>query len=221
MISPTPTQQQPQTNQKVEPEAKKAVKSTPTRRRAGQTPAARFVKAILRPIFKVLYYIMRAIGSHKLLTAGIILLLLASIFATNYATTGELPLGIGSDPFNFHVNGGNGGGDLVKNWLYALRDGNAATLQLLDQNMSQPPNPSQLVSQYSQAQAHLTWKSINVIGVHSEADTSVDSFIEVDVSSHGPGGDTTGFMIWHFVTINGQNGELLLNVNLVDFRAPL
>jgi hypothetical protein len=108
----------------------------------------------------------------------------------------------------------------VKNWLYALRDGDARTLALIDKDMSQPPNPDQLVSQFSQTKSHLAWKSINVTGVYTESDTTVDSFVEVDLSATGPGGNVSGIMIWHFVTIT-QGGEFLLNVNLVDFRAPL
>lgn len=216
MISPTPTQERPE---QIKPNNSSS--SSPRKTRAGQTPTALFIKAIFRPIFKGIYYVLRAVRTHKWATFLVILLLLISISATTYVTTGEFPLGIGHDPFNFHVNGSNGGGNLVENWLYALRDGNAATLQLLDQNMSQPPNPSQLVSQYSQSQSHLSWKAINAIGTYSESDTTVDSIVEVDVSSHGPGGDTTGYMIWHFITVNTANGEIIVNVTLVDFRAPL
>lgn len=218
MISPTPTQQRP--DQQPQPQ-EKVVKSTPTRKRAGETPAALFVKAIFRPIFKGLYYLLRAVRTHKWATLLVILLLLISVSATTYVTTGELPLGIDHDPFNFHVNGGNGGGDQVQHWLYALRDGNTATLNFLDQNMGQPPNASQLVSQFSQTQAHLSWKAINVVGVITEGDTTVDSFVEVDVSSHGPGGDVTGYLLWHFVTFNGANGSFLIEANLVESRGPL
>jgi hypothetical protein len=217
MISPSPTQQQPERDSNPEP---KKVRSTPTRKRAGETPTALFIKAIFRPLFKGIYYLIRATRNHKLATLAVIVLLLGSITATNYFSTGLFPFGVGSDPFNFHIHGTNGGGDVVKNWLYALRDGDSATLSLLDKNITQPPNPDQLISQYSQTKAHLTWKSINVTGVYSEADTTIDSFVEVDLSATGPGGNVSGIMIWHFVTIT-QGGNLLLNVNLVDFRAPL
>jgi hypothetical protein len=217
MISPSPTQQQP--GRDVKPEPRK-VKSTPTRKRTGQTPLALFIKAIFRPLFKGIYYLLRGIQTHKLVTLCVIVLLLGSIVATSYFSTGQLPLGVGNDPFNFHVHGKNGGGDTVKNWLYALRDGDSATMSLIDKDMSQPPNPDQLISQFSQTKAHLTWKSINVTGVYPEADTTIDSFVEVDLSATGPGGNVSGIMIWHFVTIT-QTSELLLNVNLVDFRAPL
>ncbi|HLI06859.1 MAG TPA: hypothetical protein VKV40_09840 [Ktedonobacteraceae bacterium] len=217
MLSPTPTQKPPAQQS----EQKKTVKMTPSRRRPGQTPLALFVKGIFRPIFKGMYYLLLGMRTHKLLTLIVIVLLLASVFVTNYVAVGSLPFGIASDPFNFHVHGTNGGGDQVKDWLYALRDGDVSTISLLDKDISQPPDPNQLVSSYSQTQAHLYWKAINVIGVYSESDTSTDSFVEVDVSANGPGGVVTGILIWHFTTAELSTGEAIIEVNLVDFRAPL
>jgi hypothetical protein len=217
MLSPTPTQQPPAQQS----EQKKVVKSTPSRRRAGQTPLALFVKAIFRPIFKGLYYLLVGIRTHKLLTLGIVLLLLVSVSVTNFVAVGTFPFGIANDPFNFHVHGTSGGGDQVKNWLYALRDGNATQIALLDKDISQPPDPNQLISTYSQTQAHLSWRAINVIGAYTEGDTTVDSFVEVDLSANGPGGAVTGIMIWHFMTANLTTGPAILSVSLVQFRAPL
>ncbi len=149
-----------------------------------------------------------------------IVLILGSALAANYALTGEWPFGIGNDPFNFHVKGGNGGGEHVQNWLYAMRDGNVVTLQFLDKDMAQPPDVQQLVSQFSQPKGHLTWKAINVLSVYQESDTTIDSFVEVDLSATGPGGNTTGYLVWHFVTVS-QNGGVIINVSVVDYRAPL
>ena len=215
--SPSPTQQPP--DPEVKP-AQRQAKSPSTRMRSGQTPTARLIKAILRPIFKGIYYLLRGIRTHKLVTLGIVVLLLISVFATSYFSTGLLPFGIGNDQFDFHVNGKNGGGDLVKNWLYALRDGNVTQLSLLQKDISQPQDPNQLVSQLSQAKAHLTWKTINVISAYSESDTTVDSFVEVDLSASGPGGSTSGIVIFHFVTLSSQ-GEFLLRADPIAFRAPL
>jgi hypothetical protein len=216
MLSQSPAQQPPE---ETTPEQKK-VKYTPTRR-AGQTPAAQFVKGIFRPFFKGLYYLFRGMRNHKLVTFIMILLILGSAIAANYAITREWPFGIGKDPFNFHIRGSNGGGDQVQNWLYALRDGNVVALSLLDKDMSQPPNPQQLISQFSQSQGHVSWKSINVISAFQQGDTTVDSFVEVDLSATGPRGITSGYMIWHFETATGQQGEVLVNVTLVDFRPSL
>lgn len=212
MLSPSPPQQPPEQTQ---PEPKKVA-----RQRAGETPTALFLKRIFRPIFKGIYYLLHGMGSHKLVTFIMILLILGSAVAANYAVTREFPFGIGNDPFNFHIRGSNGGGDQVKNWLFALRDGNVVALSLLDKDMSQPPNAQQLVSQFSQPQGHLSWKNINVINAFQESDTSIDSFVEVDLSATGPGGNVSGYMIWHFETVS-QQGGVLLNATLVDFRPPL
>ena len=215
MISPSPTQQPPE---QTTPESRKVEYAS--RQRAGQTPTARFFKAIFRPIFRGIYYLLRAMRNHKLVTFIMILLILGSAIAANYALTREFPFGIGNDPFNFHVKGGNGGGEQVQNWLYAMRDGNVGTLQLLDKDMTQPPNVQQLVDQFSQPKGHLTWKTINVLSVFQESDTTIDSFVEVDLSATGPGGNTSGYVTWHFETVS-QNGGVLINATLVDFRAPL
>src|SRR5438270_13627820 len=215
MISPSPTQQPPE---QTTSESRKVEYAS--RQRAGQSPTARFFKAIFRPIFRVIYYLLHGMRNHKLITFIMLLLILGSAIAANYALTRELPFGIGNDPFNFHVKGGNGGGEQVQNWLYDMRDGNVAALQLLDKDMSQPPNVQQLVGQFSQPQGHLTWKSINVLSVFQESDSTIDSFVEVDLSATGPGGNTSGYAIWHFETVS-QNGGILINATLVDFRAPL
>ncbi len=215
MISPSPTQQPPE---QTTPESRKIEYAS--RQRAGETSTARFIKAIFRPIFRGIYFLLRAVRNHKLVTLIMILLILGSAIVANYAVTGNWPFGIGNDQFNFHVKGGNGGGDQVQNWLYAMRDGNVAALELLDKNMSQPPNVQQLVSQFSQPQGHLTWKAINVLSVFQESDTTVDSIVEVDLSATGPAGNTSGYVIWHFVSVS-QNGGMLLNATLVDFRPSL
>jgi hypothetical protein len=215
MISPSPTQQPPE---QTTPESKKVEYAS--RQRAGQTPTARFFKAIFRPIFRGIYYLLRGMRNHKLVTFTMILLILGSAVAANYALTSELPFGIGNDPFNFHVKGGNGGGEQVQNWLYAMRDGNVVTLQFLDKAMPQPPDVQQLVNQFSQPKGHLTWKAINVLSVFQESDSTIDSFVEVDLSATGPGGNTTGYLIWHFETVS-QNGGVIINATVVDYRAPL
>jgi hypothetical protein len=219
MISPSPTQQPPEQNNENEAE-RRPVRSTPARKRTGQTPAAIFAKALFRPIFKLIYYFFRFVRGHKVLSLVALLLLLTSITLTTYATTGQWPYGIGSDPFDFHVRGTNGGGDKVKDWLYALRNGDTSTLQLLDSNMSQPPDPTQLVSQFGQTKAR-AWKAINVMSVYSQSDSSIDSFVEVDLSASGPGGNTDGMVVFHFVTFSQGSTDVLLSANAIDFRKPL
>jgi hypothetical protein len=215
MISPSPTQQPPE---QTTPEPKEA--EYIQRQRAGQSPTALFFKAIFRPIFRGIYYILRGMRNHKLITFIMILLILGSAIAANYAISSEWPFGIGNDPFNFHIKGSKGGGEQVQNWLYAMRDGNVVTLQFLDKDMVQPPDAQTLVNQFSQPKGHLTWKAINVINAFQESDSTIDSFVEVDLSATGPGGNTSGYVIWHFVTVS-QNGGILVNAAVVDSRAPL
>src|SRR5260370_6646217 len=178
MISPSPTQQPPE---HTTPESKKVEYSS--RQRAGQSPTALFFKAIFRPIFRGIYYLLRGMRNHKLVTFIMILLILGIAIGANYAITGEGPFGIGNDPFHFHVKGGNGGGEKVQNWLYDMRDGNVAALNLLDKDMSQPPNVQQPVSKNSQPRGHLTWKTINVISVFQQARCTIDIFCSMDLSA--------------------------------------
>src|SRR5437868_15362969 len=109
-VSPTPTQQKPgpkgsaDPNDQVKPEEKK-VKSTPARRSAIQTPAARFAKAIFRPIYKGIYYFLRALRSHKLVSFLLLLLLIGSSIAVYYTVTKTWPFGVVNDQFNFRLNG--------------------------------------------------------------------------------------------------------------------
>ncbi len=197
----------------IRPPAKEE-KSSPTpdaytRVRAGQTPMALAVKAVLRPIFKGIYYLLKVIGAHKLLTLGLIALLLISIFVTNFIATGSLPFGIASDPFNNFSLNGRGGGEQVKNWLYALRDSNTTQMNLLQSGIANPPDAKQLASTYSTPQTHMQWKDITVVGTHSLSDSTEDSFVSVDLVSHGPGGDTKAVVMFHFVTLPQQNGRIL------------
>src|SRR5260370_28031074 len=156
MLSPSPTQQPPAPT----PEKREVVR-TPIRPRSGETATALFFKGIFRPIFKVIYYLFHGMGKHKLVTLVFILILLASSTVATYLTTGSLPLGIGNDPFNFHIRGGNGGGDAVKNWLFAVRDGGVAAVSLNQRNVQQPPDPNQIINQFSKTKDHPTRKSIH------------------------------------------------------------
>ena len=201
---------------------KKEIKLSPAQRRLGQTSLALLIKAILRPIFKLIYYTIKGVRNHFWLTLLLLLLLVVSVSLTSYITTKQLPLGVGNDPFNFHIRGGDGGGDHIKNWLYALRDGNVTTMSLLESEliMSQPPDPNQLVTQFSEPKAHLQWKSISVLSVSTQSDTTVDSFVEIDFAGSGPGGNVNGIMIWHFTTLPQNQGRILY-IDLVSARPAL
>lgn len=211
--SPSPTRQPPE---KAEQEKVKNNRSTPAKKRTGQTPTARFLKSIFRPVLKGLYYLLRGMRSHKLVTLLMILLVFASASFVNYHETGQAPFGIGYDQYNFQINGGNGGGVKISNWLHALREGDAPTIQLLDSFMSQPPDAQGLVNQFSKQ--HFTWGAINRLSITSESDTTIDSFWEIDLSNVGPGGPVVGYLLIHFVTV-GQQGGIIIAVDVIPFRA--
>jgi hypothetical protein len=196
------------------------VQATPAKRRIGETQGALIIKAILRPFFKSLYYLSSWIKTYKLASLGILLLLAISISTTNYCITGELPFGINHDPFNFPYDGGKGEGDLVKSWVYALRDGDTTHLALLDQNIpqGQTTDPTQLVSQYSETKANLTWDTPDVIAVHQQPDSTIDSLVQVILSTKTPGTPEKAILLIHFVTasVNGQNA--LLSIDVMPLR---
>jgi len=90
MISPSPTQPPPAPVSAI-PE-RKIVDST-VRAGSEKSRSGRVFKAILRPLLKLIYYLIQFVKGHKLLSLGALLLLLASIALTNYVATGVTPFG--------------------------------------------------------------------------------------------------------------------------------
>jgi hypothetical protein len=232
MISPSPTQPPPalvpEPNLEQKPEvspgrkASEQVFNTTPRKRTGNSPGALVIKAILRPPIKLLYYILAAIRKHKLLSLLAAILLVASISLTSFFTTGSWPFGIGSDPYQIRAQNGqpiDKAGDHVKNWLYALREGNVTQLNLLESELiqSQPPDPQQLVDAYSETKAHVHWDAINVIGSATAPDTTVDTLVSIQFSTDGPGGKTSGLLLIHFNTYPAQNGRMF-SINIIGAR---
>ncbi len=218
MLTPSPTQQPPAL-----PEAEKSNGDKyALHKRTGEQPFGLFLKAIFRPILKGLYYVLHFMGRHKLLTALLLVLLISSGTITSFLVTKQGPFGIGDDPFQLRVDGKLvGGGDEIRNWLYHLRDGNSAALALDERYISQPPDPSQYISQFSQSGANLDWKTINVVSSYQQADTTVDTFVSVDLASKGPGGQTKGVVVFHFVTVAQGSSAVLIAVDTTGIRALL
>ena len=218
MLTPSPTQQPPSLPEPGKSNGDKY--ALPGRK--GEQPFGIFLKAIFRPILKGIYYILRFMGSHKLLTFLLIVLLIGSGVFTSFLVTKQGPFGIGNDPFQLRVDGKLvGGGENIRNWLYHLRDGNAVALSLDDKNISQPPDPTQLISQYSQPGANLEWKDINVLSSYQQSDTTVDTFVSVDLAAKGPGGQTKGVILFHFVTVSTGSSAVLIEVDTTGIRALL
>ncbi len=202
-------------------EPPKGPRSTPLKRRVGQTPFALLVKSILRPILKVLYYAITGIRKHTLLSLIALVLLIISVSATSLVQTGQWPFGLFQDQYKFNVNGKSDvGGGQVKDWLYSLRDGDATTLSLLDAHItSNPPDTNQLVESYSEPKTHLKWKSVDVLNVTEQNDGTVDSFVRVVIQSDLPSGSNpSAVLIWHFVTISAGGQSAILQVNLTTGR---
>jgi hypothetical protein len=232
MTSPAPTQPLPTQTPILTPENKvttmteydsapnKPVRATPVRRRIGETQGARIIKAILRPPFKFLYYLSNWIKTYKLASLGLLLLLGISISTTYYYTTHELPFGINHDPFNFPYDGGKGEGEMVKSWVYALKNGQTTNLTLLEQNIpqGQTTDPAQLVSQYSETRAHLTWGTPDVIAVHQQPDSTIDSLVQVVLSTQTPGTPEKAILLIHFVSASVNGKDALLGVDVMPLR---
>ena len=218
MLGQLPTQQQPE---QPDPEQKKVI-YTPRKKRSGQTPAALFVKAIFRPIFKGIYYILRGIRSHKLVSLLAILIFIGAAIVANSLVTKTWPFISNPDPVQSLTQHDQASGTNVRGWLYALRDGNANVMTGYQQGliMQTPPNVSQLIGAFSQSKANIAWKDISVISVYSESDTTLDSFIKVNVTVPGQAGPSGAILIWHFVTLPLPAGRILF-IDLVSSRQLL
>ncbi|GHO86872.1 hypothetical protein [Dictyobacter formicarum] len=181
---------------------------TPARRRMGQAPLARAIKAILRPIFKLLYYTIRWMRSHKLVTLLAILLVLASIFGTNYLLTGQTPFSSDSSAaVQQSVQQNTQISPDVQNWLLALRSGDLNTMLNIQKSMgasTRPPDSALYVLQFSEKYAQVKWTGISVTGLNKAPDGMLDIFIEVDMSSTSTSSTTSSsnsIVLWHFTTM--------------------
>jgi hypothetical protein len=216
MTSSAPTQPPPVTPVSVEPE-KKTASSIPDK---GKTRKGGVLKAILRPPLKLIYYLIQFIRGHKLLSLGALLLLFLSVSLTNYLTTGALPFGITNDPVSYSLRNVDGGTQ-IKQWLYAVRDGDTKTLTQMQSAMptgiSQPPDPTQLTTQFSQTSGRV-WKSVQVVGTYTQDDTTEDTFVEVQLAQDATS-SAGATLIFHFITAQGQ--DQLFGVDLSSARKAI
>lgn len=203
---PQPTQQMPEAGQT-------SKTSTPAHRRAGQTPIARFVKAIFRPILKALYYIIRWIREHFLVILAAIVLLVGSFLLTSYFLTGALlPFSTTNTTIQQDLKSSNPQvSPAIQSWITALRDGDAGTMLDLQKSISssaKQPDSSLYIMQFSEKQGQVKWTDASVTSVKTAADGLVDTFVEVDMTSTNP--NTSGAKLmafWHFIT--APSGQIL------------
>lgn len=198
MISPSPTQQPPGP----QPEQKN-VSSTPLR--PGQSPRARRAKKFFRPVLRSTYYGVTWIQRHIFLAIIVLLLLGASSYATAYVVTQ------GFDPLHEIAVHDQGSASHIKDWLSALRAGNADRLDALQSQMLQTntqPDAASLVSRYGEPQTGNTWVSMSVLGTHGAADPALESFVEVDIAGPGQGNTISSVLIVHFTTVPAAQGRI-------------
>lgn len=188
----------------------KQVALTPSKPRIGGTPAARAVKAILRPVIKAIYYVITWIRTHKLATLITIILLLLSVSVTTRLMTGYWPFnGPGTDAVQQGLQNNPQLSPDIQLWLTALENGDLTSMQTLQKTIPASgvqPDDGAFIGEFSAKYAGVTWKGAKVDGVSTAADGQVDAFVEVDISI--PATSTTqatnAIVLWHFVTNQGR-----------------
>jgi len=180
---------------------------TPARKRMGQSPLAQAIKAILRPIFKLFYYTIRWARGHKLVALLAIVLIVGSIFATNYLLTGHTPFNSGSANNAQQQQSGQASSTVssdVQDWLLALRAGDLNTMLNIQKSMSRQPDSSMYLLQFSEKYAQVKWTAISATGASKGPDGMLDIFIEVDMTSSSTSSTSTAasttITLWHFTT---------------------
>lgn len=193
---------------------------TPTRKRVGQTPVARTIKAVLRPLIKALYYTIRWIRAHKLVALLALLLLVTSIFATSLLMGSSRVL-TQSDTLKSSIESNPRISPDVQHWLLAMRDGDLNTMLAIQKSLdssTRSPDSSMYVLQFSEKYAAIKWTKIQVSSLTQAADGMIDTFIEADLAPTGAtaSGATKMVALWHFTTTPA--GHILL-IDYVSGRA--
>lgn len=230
---PSPTQPPPvqtttpQLSQQVSEAGQAPKTSTPARRRAGQTPLARFVKAIFRPIFKILYYIIRWMRGHFLVVLAAIVLLVGSLLFTSYFLTGALlPFSTTDTTIQQDLTSSNPQvSPNIQSWITALRDGDAGTMLNLQKSISaraKQPDSSLYIMQFSEKQGQVKWTNASVTSIKTAADGMVDTFVEVDMTSTNANTNGAKMMaFWHFITApltSPTSGGQILTIEYISTR---
>ncbi len=212
--------------EEVAAEATNVVVSTPSRKRFGETPLALAAKALLRPLFKALYYLIQAIRTHKWLTLSILVLLLAGVsFTSRFITGSWIPFSSTSGTVVQPLQGNPQLSPDVHNWLVALRDADINELIAIEQSMpttAKPNNTALYMLQYSQARANMTWTAVKVTNISVAPDGTQDTYVEVDMTTPATSTQaaTNIIVLWHFTTIPQLSGRIV-SIDLVSSRQSL
>lgn len=195
--------------------------STPARRRVGQTPLARILKAILRPVLKGLYYLISWIRKHFAIALAALLLLVASIVLTTYFVTGALPFANSTDTVQQNLKSSPQVSPDVVNWLVALRDADASTMLTLQKSIStstKQPDSSLYIMQFSEKYGQVKWTGANITSNKTGPDGLVDTFVQVNMTSTNTSSTSNGTKLmsfWHFITAPGGQ---ILSIEYVSSR---
>lgn len=180
------------------------------------TESAKVTRAILRPIIKLFYYLIRVIRSHKWLTLLAILLLIASISLTSFFSTGLWPLGIGNTRY---AEIESVAGPRVASWLEAVRTGDASFVDLLQQEIPATSRfaAQDIIAAFGENEAHIKWDSLALVGQSRTDDTMQHTFIQINYTISSGNTEIKSSAIWYFYTytIPTRDGQLAL-VQLVS-----
>lgn len=213
---PSPTQPPPMQESTPAPVAQPTTRSLETvtegyhtRKRTGETPLARGIKAVLRPILKALYFILTWIRNHRIIALLALILLIGSIFLTSYLTIG-FPASSGTVQKSLTTTTPQLSPN-VAGWLGALQAGDGTTMVKLQKSISastQQPDSAIYILQFGEKQGQMKWTDAHVDSIRTAADGAVDTFIEVSMTSTAS--STNGAQLltfWHFVT--APSGQIL------------
>ncbi len=162
------------------------------------------IKAILRPILKAFYYVIKWIRAHKIAAFAAIILLLASIFATSYFVTGSVPLTNNSNGVKNSVQKNPQLSDDVKNWILALQNGDIPLMLSIQKSINpstRPPDAALYVLEFSEPRGQVKWTNVDVTSIKTAPDGVVDTYVEIDMTIPAQSnGATKAITLWHFAT---------------------
>lgn len=215
---PPPAVPPPAYEQATEP---KKVALTPSKPRVGEMPAARVVKAILRPPIKAIYFVLTWIRTHKWVALITLALLLLSVSVTTRLVTGYWPFnGPGTDTVQQSLQSNPQLSPEIQNWLVALHNGDLTTMQTLQKTIpasTVQPDDGAFISEFSSKYAGMTWRTAKVDGISTGEDGMVDTFVEIDLTvpatSTSQGGNA--IVLWHFITNQGR----IVAIDFISARA--
>lgn len=210
MIDSPPAQSGPPpiSTKQPEPDGQKLT-ATPYTKSTRQNLFARVIKAIFRPILKVLYYSIKWIRSHRTVSLLAILLLIAGVVGTLFLEGGaSLGGSANSGAVAQAVKSNQELSPDVQNWLLALKNGDLTTMLSIDKSINpttRPPDTALYILEFSEPHAGVTWTNVAITGMSQGPDGLTDTFVEIVMTQPSTNGGGTTVSLWHFsTTIDGR-----------------